>query len=604
MRQQQGTKKWLWIALASAGASMAMFATGVARAHTHHGGGGSGGAATPFDHVIVIVGENHTYDNVFGGYVPSAGQTVWNLLSEGIINADGSPGPHFSNAAQSFATDSTVTPGTYSPTPPTSPGPANLQTPDTTYAYGVTPSVPDSRYSASIPNGPFPLIKHGVSANGADYFGSFTGDPVHRFFQMWQDYDGGKLDLFPWVGKTIGIGSNGVAVPFDTHQGGVSMGFNNMSQGDAPIFKELADKYASSDNYHQAVMGGTGANFIFLGTADFGYFTDSSGNAATPPANQIENPDPVSGTNNWYTNDGYGFGSFAGSYVNCADTTQPGVKPIVNYLNTLPYKPKPNCDPGHYYLLNNYNPAYKADGSDNGFPAPGGASSTIYHLPPQVLPTIEENLQNHGVSWKYYIGGENGGNATDMWCSICNPLQFTKSVMTGPLRNKIQDVSNFYYDLASGNLPAVSFVRPYESYCGHPADSTLSFYENFIKQLIGKVKGQKDVWKYTAILITLDEGGGYYDSGYIQPLDFFGDGTRIPMVAVSPYAKQGFIDHTYYDHGSILKFIEANWNLPTLSGRSRDNLPNPTQPAGSYAPTNGPAIGDLMNMFDFSKDSD
>jgi phospholipase C len=152
MREQQGTKRWLWIALASAGASMAMFATGVARAK------GNSGAATPIDHVIVIVGENHTYDNVFGGYVPTAGQTVWNLLSEGIINADGSPGPHFSNAAQSVATDSTVTPGTYSPTPPTSPGPATLQTPDTTYAYGVTPSVPDSRYSASIPNGPFPLI--------------------------------------------------------------------------------------------------------------------------------------------------------------------------------------------------------------------------------------------------------------------------------------------------------------------------------------------------------------------------------------------------------------------------------------------------------------
>src|SRR5216683_428694 len=125
MRQQQGTKKWLWIALASAGASMAMFATGVARAHTHHGGGGgSGGAATPIDHVIVIVGENHTYDNVFGGYVPTAVQTVWNLLSEGIINADGSPGPHFSNAFQNIATDSTLTPGTYSPTPPTSLGPA------------------------------------------------------------------------------------------------------------------------------------------------------------------------------------------------------------------------------------------------------------------------------------------------------------------------------------------------------------------------------------------------------------------------------------------------------------------------------------------------
>jgi phospholipase C len=349
-------------------------------------------------------------------------------------------------------------------------------------------------------------------------------------------------------------------------------------------------------------MGGTGANFIFLGTADVGYFTDSSGKAATPPVNQIENPNPVSGTNNWYINDGYGFGTSAGSYVRCAVPTDPGVGPILSYLNSLPYKPKSNCDPHHYYLVNNYNPAYKADGSSAGFPPPGPTNSTIYHLPPQVLPTIEESLNSHGVSWKYYIGGENGGNATDMWCSICNPLQFTKSVMTGPLRANIQDVSNLYADLDSGSLPAVSFVRPYESYAGHPADSTLSFYENFIKELIGKVKRQREVWEHTAILITVDEGGGYYDSGYIQTLDFFGDGTRIPLVVVSPYAKQGFVDHTYYDHGSILKFIEANWNLPTLSTRSRDNLPNPMQTSGSYAPSNAPAIGDLMNMFDFSDD--
>ena len=63
----------------------------------------------------------------------------------------------------------------------------------------------------------------------------------------------------------------------------------------------------------------------------------------------------------------------------------------------------------------------------------------------------------------------------------------------------------------------------------------------------------------TAILVTIDEGGGYYDSGYIQILDFFGDGTRIPLIAVSPFAKKGYVDHTYYDHVSVLKFIERNW---------------------------------------------
>ena len=69
---------------------------------------------------------------------------------------------------------------------------------------------------------------------------------------------------------------------------------------------------------------------------------------------------------------------------------------------------------------------------------------------------------------------------------------------------------------------------------------------------------------------------------------------------VSPWTKPGHISHDYADHVSILKFIERNWGLPAISGRSRDNLPNPTYGAGSnYAPTNSPAIGDLFDMFNF-----
>ena len=79
---------------------------------------------------------------------------------------------------------------------------------------------------------------------------------------------------------------------------------------------------------------------------------------------------------------------------------------------------------------------------------------------------------------------------------------------------------------------------------------------------------------------------------------------RIPLIVVSPYSLGGHVKHSYTDHVSILKFIEANWGLPTISSRSRDNLPNPEQINGSYAPMNTPAIGDLMDMFDFSKRTD
>src|SRR6184192_2744135 len=93
---------------------------------------------------------------------------------------------------------------------------------------------------------------------------------------------------------------------------------------------DLARRYALSDNYHQAIMGGTGANQIAIGYAGAMFYADSGGSPATPPPNQIENPDPMPGTNNWYTQDGYA----GGSYVNCAGAAQPGVKAIRDYLTS------------------------------------------------------------------------------------------------------------------------------------------------------------------------------------------------------------------------------------------------------------------------------
>ena len=108
------------------------------------------------------------------------------------------------------------------------------------------------------------------------------------------------------------------------------------------------------------------------------------------------------------------------------------------------------------------------------------------------------------------------------------------------------------------------------------------------------------LWKDTAILITFDEGGGYYDSGYVQAVDYFGDGTRIPLIVVSPWVKAGHISHDYSDHVSILKFIERNWGLETVTERSRDNFPNPvTDAANPYVPVNSPALSDLFGLFDF-----
>ncbi len=119
------------------------------------------------------------------------------------------------------------------------------------------------------------------------------------------------------------------------------MQFLNVAKGDAPYFTQLAQQYALSDNFHQSIQGGTGANHIMLGYGSLVYYADpTTGKPGTPPAGQIENPNPAPGTNNWYTQDGYGSATTGGggSYVNCADETQPGVKPIKTYLRSLPYE--------------------------------------------------------------------------------------------------------------------------------------------------------------------------------------------------------------------------------------------------------------------------
>jgi phospholipase C len=164
----------------------------------------------------------------------------------------------------------------------------------------------------------------------------------------------------------------------------------------------------------------------------------------------------------------------------------------------------------------------------------------------------------------------------------------------------LKDTVDFYEDIKNGTLPAVSFVKPSGWVDGHPASSKLNLFEGFVKKIVDLVQANSTLWQSTAIFVTFDEGGGYYDSGYIQPLDYFGDGTRIPMIVVSPYTKAGHISHDYSDHVSILKFIERNWGLAPLTNRSRDNFPNPKyNDLNNYAPINSPAIGDLFDLFTF-----
>ena len=284
----------------------------------------------------------------------------------------------------------------------------------------------------------------------------------------------------------------------------------------------------------------------------------------------------------------------------------------MRYLGSLPRPIDPRCEAGHYYLLNNYNPGYFGNG--NNAYTDNNPANTPFTIPPSSTPSIGDLLNTQNVSWKYYgdqwnnyvndpyqINYGTPGPTADEYCNICNPFQYDTSIMSNPAQvaAHIQDSVNLYSDIASQTLPAVSIVKPSGYVDGHPASSKLNLFEGFVKKIVDQVQASSYAAD-TAIFITFDEGGGYYDSGYVQPLDFFGDGTRIPLIVVSPLAKPSHISHVYSDHVSIIKFIERNWKLGTITARSRDNFPNPVASGSSpYVPVNTPAISDLFDMFNF-----
>ena len=603
--------------------------------------------ASPIKHVIVLIGENRGVDHTFGVYKPKgAGQTISNLLSKGIVNEDGTPGPNYAQAQQySVAAQSSYYVGApaiaKSPYNPVNvmPQPNTAGTPTaqsdtsppfktiaeasiekdmdpsdldilTTGASGLPTSSLDTRVpGAGSLTGPFPLQGPHLSD---DYY---TGDTTHRFYQDWQQEDcsvasvtrsnnaGCLNDLFPFVMATYSASNKSM---------GNSMGFYNAQQEQAPILKMLADRFTLGDNFHQSFHGGTGANHFMLGTGDAGFWSDGAGNPATPPTTAIANPNPKSGTVNTYTVDG--------NFSNCADVNQPGVKPIVSYLENLPYAAEPNCKPNHYYMLNNVNPGY----------LPNGALSHGSNLPPSPVRTIGDALMERNIAWAYYGGAYNdavalsnvavAANPTSpnlstaavadpahalgvAYCQICNPFQYATSIMADPTVRAahIKDTADLITAIKNNALPAVSFGKPDGLLDGHPQSSKVDLFEAYVLNILGALDANPQLKAETAVFVTWDEAGGYWDSGYIQSIDFFGDGPRIPILILSPYSTGGKVYHNYGDHASILKFIERNWKLQPLTARSRDNLPNPTYAKdNAYVPTNSPALSDLFDAFDFN----
>jgi phospholipase C len=265
------------------------------------------------------------------------------------------------------------------------------------------------------------------------------------------------------------------------------MGFYNVQRGDAPVMKKLSDEYASRDNFHQSIMGGTAALHMALGTGDAIFWTTFNGQSA-PPAGAVANPDPQSPTSDKYKADK--------AWTNCSDPSNPGIGPIVNYLKSLPYKPEPNCEAGHYYMVNNLSPGFLPNGVVDTAQATSGNK-----VPPSGLRTIGDALNEKGISWAYYGGGYNAAvraadGSTDPedlfiafnYCDICNFESYASSIMgEATQRTKhIKDAIDFFKALRSDDLPAISFVKPDSMVDGHPASSKLGLFEAMLGNIVDR----------------------------------------------------------------------------------------------------------------------
>jgi phospholipase C len=601
---------------------------------------------TPIKHIIYIVGENRSFDNVYGTYQPKHGQKIWNLLSQGIVNADGTPGKNAAKGRQYQATSNngrfslsplTKTPYTFLPVPTISsaqPEGVGLEfgivdasgkptaafpqgDPDLplsgqiTLTTGGTGSIPKNSADTRIPGvtrlpaGPFQQTGPSLP------YDAYEGDTIHQTFQMWQQNDcsmknatrenptGCLHDLYPFVATT-----NGTLPTQTPTDGGQDMAFFNMNTGDAPIFKALADQYTLSDNFHQSIMGGSVTGAIGIAYGDNAFYSDGNGHPLVPPGS-IMNPDPIAGTVNTYQANG--------TWVNCNDPNQPGVAEIQFYLASLHYYVGPNCAPNAYYATRDADVPYTAAGTLAAVRATTMAPLTQRH--------IGDELSDKNIPWAWYSGGYDSAvavanGATDIfdevlragYCDICNPFQYSKSVMANANTRTahLKDVTdNLFDDIASGNLPAVAFVKPDGALQGHPGSGKVSLLEDFVQNIVDRTKANPKLYAETAIIVSFDESGGLYDSGFIQPLDFFGDGPRMPMLVISPFSTGGHVVHSYNDQASVLKFIERNWHLGRISPRSRDNLANPIMDQENpWVPVNMPAIGDLFDMFDFGRGRD
>jgi acid phosphatase len=209
-----------------------------------------------------------------------------------------------------------------------------------------------------------------------------------------------------------------------------------------------------------------------------------------------------------------------------------------------------------------------------------------HFLPPQIMTTIGDTLTAKGVSWAWYAGAWNAAvndgmqpagaprkvistsaDGAPYFVTHHQPFNYVARFAPGTADREryLKDYTDLVAGIDRGSLPQVVFYKPQGTLNEHPGYADVLSGDQHIADLIAKIKSSP-LWASTAIIVTYDENGGFWDHVAPPAGGRWGPGTRIPTIIISPLARRGYVDHTSYDTTSILKFITLRFGLTPLPG--------------------------------------
>jgi len=530
------------------------------------GGDDDGGAASaplPVDKVqqvqnlVVIYAENRSFDDLYGNFPGAHG------LSE-VIDGSGNVTSAYVPQKDRDGSVLAVLPQTWGGVT----------------AAGVMPVITQAQ-SANLPNKPFSIETAYRAVSGATLdLTTTTRDLYHRFFE-----------------NQMQIGTNGDSYAAWADAGGLTMGHFDASS--SALYK-LAQQYVLADEFFQGAFGGSFLNHQYLICACAPEYP----NADTVPAHPTIAVLETDAT-----------GAFLPKLVRAASSPASAIDgpPVFALSGNL--APANYFGDGKFYAVNTMQPPYQPSGNapsattGNDLLFANTASATT--LPPQTQANIGDILSAQGVSWKWYAGAWTAAVADGSRpASAARTVIYTPSTARAspdfqahhqpfnyyanfdPVTHAadraahLKDYNDLVADAAAGTLPSVAFYKPQGNLNQHEGYANVADGDAHIADLVAKLQASPQ-YKNMMIVITYDEFGGVWDHVTPPKGDKLGPGTRIPAIIISPFAKNGFVDHTPYDTASILRFINRRWNLPVMGGiTARDR---------ALQANGAPAMGDLSN---------